>query len=219
MSHVDSFVYNHNEHYIVCTSVKPQVLFYMCCATIVKQPPQCAVLTEDPPALYMQEEPQHCYQISSNVTSTTLVNLLLMLRVLTPRVCIYHTHDLNSLWYTEQHQRYPVVGTFALFFSYSHKPRRSHIRVPIINIQPEAAITCNWYETLIKMSRDKYCWAQIWDATASTATFSFDYELQRQRAVSAPATPILQHESHTIAYNNITRTATSDPIPIRTLEF
>ena len=142
-----------------------------------------------------------------------------MLRVLTPRVCIYHTHDLNSLWYTEQHQCYPVVGTFALFFSYSHKPRRSHIRVPIINIQPEAAITCNWYETLIKISRDKYCWAQIWDATASTATFSFDYELQRLRAVSAPTTPILQHESHTIAYNNIARTATSDPIPIRTLEF
>ena len=61
MSHVDSFVYNHNEHYIVRTSVKPQVLFYMCCATIVKQPPQCTVLTEDPPALYVQEEPQHCY--------------------------------------------------------------------------------------------------------------------------------------------------------------
>ena len=191
----------------------------MCCASTVKRPPQCAVLTEDPPALYMQEEPQHCYQISSNVTSTTLVNLLLMLRVLTPRVCIYHTHDLSSLWYTEQHERYPVVGTFALFFSYSHKPRRSHIRVPIINIQPEAAITCNWYETLIKMSRDKYCWAQIWDATASKAIFSFDYELQRLRAVSAPATQILQHESHTIAYNNIAHTATFDPIPIRTLEF
>ena len=57
MSHVDCFVCNHNEYYVVCTSVKLQVLFYMCCAATVKQPPQCAVLTVDPPTLYIHEAP------------------------------------------------------------------------------------------------------------------------------------------------------------------
>ncbi len=61
MSHVDCFACNHNEYYIVCTRVKLQVLFYMCCAATVKQPPQCAVLTVDPPTLYIHEAPQHMY--------------------------------------------------------------------------------------------------------------------------------------------------------------
>ena len=62
-SHVNAFVCNHNEYYIACTSVKLQVLFYMCCAATVKQPPQCAVLTVDPPTLYIHDAaaPQHMY--------------------------------------------------------------------------------------------------------------------------------------------------------------
>ena len=34
-----------------------------------------------------------------------------------------------------------------------------------------------------------------------------------------PATPMLQHESHTIAYNKLARTATLSNFAIRTLEF
>jgi hypothetical protein len=90
MSHVDSFVCNHNEHYIVCTSIKPQVLFYMRYAATVTQPPQCAVLNIDPPALYIHEAPQRIYLSLGQYNVNKSVNLLLMLRILTPRVCIYH---------------------------------------------------------------------------------------------------------------------------------
>ena len=34
-----------------------------------------------------------------------------------------------------------------------------------------------------------------------------------------PATPMLQHESHTVAYNKLARTATLSEFAIRTLEF